>query len=170
MAKELEFVLGSVLIGGGATVVMDLWLLLLRRGLGVRTLDYAMLGRWLGHVARGTFAHENIAKARPVRGELVVGWCAHYAIGITFAALLLLISGLDWARSPSVMPALATGLVTVAAPLFVLQPALGAGIASSKAPNPGAARLRSVLTHAVYGLGLYACARLWAASWLLLAG
>ena len=163
MAKELEFVAASVLIGGGATVVMDLWLLLLRRGLGVRTLDYAMLGRWLGHVPRGTFAHESIAKARPVRGELALGWCAHYAIGITFAALLLLILGLDWARSPSLMPALVTGVVTVAAPLFVLQPALGAGIASSKAPNPNAARLRSVLTHAVYGLGLYASARLWAA-------
>ena len=163
MVKELEFVATSVLIGGGATVAMDLWLLLLRRGLGVRTLDYGMLGRWLGHLPRGVFAHENIAKARPVRGELLIGWCAHYAIGITFAALLLSISGLDWARSPSVMPALVTGLVTVAAPLFVLQPALGAGIASSKAPNPGAARLRSVLTHAVYGLGLYASARLWAA-------
>jgi hypothetical protein len=61
------------------------------------------------------------------------------------------------------MPALATGLLTVAAPLFVLQPALGAGIASSKAPNPNAARLRSVLTHGVYGLGLYVSARLWAA-------
>jgi hypothetical protein len=36
MARELEFVAGSVLIGAGATVVMDLWLLLLRRGLGVR--------------------------------------------------------------------------------------------------------------------------------------
>ena len=163
MAKGLELVAASVLIGGGATVVMDLWLLLLRRGLGVRTLDYAMLGRWLGHVPRGTFVHESIAKARPVRGELALGWCAHYAIGITFAALLLLILGLDWARSPSLMPALVTGLVTVAAPLFVLQPALGAGIASSKAPNPNAARLRSVLTHAVYGLGLYASARLWAA-------
>ena len=163
MAKDLEFVAASVLIGGGATVVMDLWLLLLRRGLGVRTLDYAMLGRWLGHLPRGTFAHENIAKAQPVRGELIIGWCAHYAIGITFAALLLTISGLGWARSPSLMPALVTGLVTVAAPLFVLQPALGAGIASSKAPNPNAARLRSVLTHAVYGLGLYASARLWAA-------
>ena len=163
MAKELELVAASVLIGGGATVVMDLWLLLLRRGLGVRTLDYAMLGRWLGHLPRGTFAHESIAKAQPVRGELALGWCAHYAIGITFAALLLLILGLDWARSPSLMPALVTGVVTVAAPLFVLQPALGAGIASSKAPNPNAARLRSVLTHAVYGLGLYASARLWAA-------
>jgi hypothetical protein len=142
---------------------MDLWLLFLRRGLGVRTLDYAMLGRWLGHIPRGTCVHENIAKAAPVPGELFVGWCAHYAIGITFAALLLSIWGLDWARSPSLAPAIVIGLVTVAAPLFVLQPALGAGIASSKVPNPNAARLRSVLTHTVYGLGLYASARLWAA-------
>ena len=56
-----------------------------------------------------------------------------------------------------------TGLLTVVAPLSVLQPALGAGIAASRAPNPNAVRLRSVLTHAVYGLGLYASARLWAA-------
>jgi hypothetical protein len=73
------------------------------------------------------------------------------------------IRGLDWARSPSLVPALAIGLATVAAPFLVLQPALGAGTASSKAKNPTAARLRSVLTHTVYGLGLYASARLWAA-------
>jgi hypothetical protein len=163
MAKELEFVVAALLIGSGATAVMDLWLLFLRCGLGVRTLDYAMLGRWLGHIPRGTYVHENIAKATPVPGERILGWCAHYAIGVTFAALLLSIWGLAWARSPSLMPAILIGLVTVAAPLFVLQPALGAGIASSKTPNPNAARLRSVLTHTVYGLGLYATARLWAA-------
>ena len=163
MPQVLEFVVPSLLIGGGATVLMDLWLLFLRRGLGMRTLDYAMLGRWLSHIPRGTYVHENIAKAAPVRGELILGWCAHYAIGITFAAVLLSIWGLDWTRSPSLLPAIVIGLATVAAPLFVLQPALGAGFASSKAPNPNAARLRSVLTHTVYGLGLYASARLWAA-------
>jgi len=162
MAAEVEFVVRSVLIGGGATVLMDLWLLVLRRGFGVRTLDYAMLGRWLGHIPRGTWVHANIAQAAPVPGELSLGWCAHYAIGITFAGLLLAISGLQWARSPTLAPAIAVGLATVAAPFLVLQPALGAGIASSKVPNPNAARLRSVLTHAVYGLGLYASARLWA--------
>lgn len=163
MAQILELVAGTVFIGSGATAVMDLWLLGLRRGLGIRTLDYAMLGRWLGNIPRGAFMHENIAKARAVRGELAVGWCAHYAIGITFAALLLWLAGPEWARQPKLMPALLTGLLTVAAPLLVLQPALGAGIASSKAPNPNAARLRSVLTHAVYGLGLYVSAWLWAA-------
>lgn len=74
MAGQVQFVVRSLLIGGGATVVMDLWLLLLRRGFGVRTLDYAMLGRWLGHIPGGTFVHANIAKAAPVRGERVLGW------------------------------------------------------------------------------------------------
>jgi len=163
LASGVELVVRSLLIGGGATIVMDLWLLLLRRGFGVRTLDYAMLGRWLGHIPRGSFVHAEIAKAVPIPGERVLGWCAHYAIGIAFAALLLSVQGLAWARSPTLAPAIVVGLATVAAPLLVLQPALGAGIASSKAPNPNAARLRSVLTHAVYGLGLYASARLWAA-------
>ncbi|MFN8090812.1 MAG: DUF2938 domain-containing protein [Vicinamibacteria bacterium] len=163
MENGLVLVGWSVLVGGGATLVMDAWLLFLRRAFGVRTLDYAMLGRWLAHVPRGTFVHESIAKAAPVRGERALGWCAHYGIGIAFAALLLGLTGVEWVRTPSLPPALGIGLLTVLAPLFVLQPALGAGIASSRLPNPNASRLRSVATHAVYGLGLYASARLWAA-------
>jgi hypothetical protein len=62
---------------------------------------------------------------------------AHYTIGVTFAGLLLSIFGLQWARSPSLLPALAVGVVTVGAPLLVLQPAFGAGIASSKTPGRG---------------------------------
>ena len=46
-------------------------------------------------------------------------------------------------------------LVTVAAPLFLMQPGMGMGIAASKTPNPNAVRLRSLVTHAVFGAGLY---------------
>jgi hypothetical protein len=59
-----------------------------------------------------------------------MGWCAHYSIGVTFAAVLLAAFGLPWARSPSLFPALLIGIVTVLAPLLVLQLALGAGIKS----------------------------------------
>lgn len=163
MNALLELAVWSCLVGSGATLLMDAWLFLLRRGFGVRTLDYAMLGRWLGHIPRGTWAHASIAKAAPVPGERVLGWCFHYAIGVTFAALLLAVEGLEWAHRPSLLPALLVGIATVAAPFLVLQPALGAGIASSKAPDPGAARLRSLATHTVYGLGLYVSARLWSA-------
>ena len=51
---------------------------------------------------------------------------------------------------------LAFGLVTVAAPFLLMQPALGVGIAASKTPNPTAARLRSLMTHAAFGLDLAA--------------
>src|SRR4029079_18458557 len=98
-----------------ATLVMDAWALLLRQ-FGVPSLNFAFLGRWLGHLRQGQWMHESIAGATPVRGELLIGWCAHYAIGMTFAALLLATFGLKWARSPTLLPALAIGVLTGRAP------------------------------------------------------
>ncbi len=72
--------------------------------------------------------------------------------------LLLAIWGLDWARYPTPPPALIVSLVGLVAPFFIMQPGMGAGIASSKTPNPNAARLRSIVTHSVFGIGLYASA------------
>lgn len=157
MSENLEFVLRTAVIGVGATVVMDAWALVLRQ-LGVPSLSFAYLGRWIGHIPRGEWMHASIAKAAPVRGELVIGWCTHYAIGLTFAAVLLATFGLQWARSPSLLPALFIGIVTVSAPLLVLQPAMGAGIASSKTAAPIFNAIKSVVTHTVYGLGLYLAA------------
>ena len=150
------------LIGAGATFAMDLWLAVLGR-LGVPTLNFALVGRWVGHWPRGVFVHEAIGKAAPVRGELALGWLAHYATGIGFAAVLVALAGMEWARNPSLAPALGVGLATVAAPWLLMQPAMGAGIASSRTPAPAANRARSLANHAVFGLGLYLSAHLLAA-------
>ncbi len=151
----MTFLLYAILIGAGATAVMDLWVIFRTRVLGVPPVSYGMLGRWIGHFPQGRFVHDNIAKASPVPGELALGWAAHYAIGVLFAALLLAIFGLGWARQPTPLPALAVGLAMVVAPLFVMQPAMGMGVAASKTPNPATARLRSLVVHAVFGVGLY---------------
>lgn len=158
MSPTIELAIRAVVIGVGATLVMDLWALLLRQ-LGVPSLDFAMLGRWLGHLRDGQLVHDSIARAAPVRGERALGWIAHYSIGITFAALALTIFGVQWARSPDLGRALLVGLATVVAPLLILQPALGAGVASSKTATPLLNSLKSVATHTVFGLGLYAAAR-----------
>jgi hypothetical protein len=138
--------------------LMDLWSLALRLGFAIPTLDYAMLGRWIGHVPRGRLVHDRIAAAAPVPGERALGWFAHYGIGIAFAVVLLATWGLDWARSPSIGPALIVGLGTIVAPWFLMQPGMGAGIAGSRTPNPAATRARNLGTHAIYGLGLYLAA------------
>jgi hypothetical protein len=86
---------------------------------------------------------------------------AHYAIGVVFAVALLLVWGLEWAQAPTLLPALAVGMGTIWAPWFVMQPAMGAGIAGSRTPNPRASRLRNLGTHDVYGAGLYLAALAW---------
>lgn len=146
-----------MLIGMGATAVMDTWLLLLQR-LGVPTLNFAMIGRWAGHWRNGTWKHEAIAKAAPVRGELALGWFVHYATGIAFAALLTGIAGMGWVHQPTLLPAVGLGIATVAAPWLIMQPAMGAGIASSRTPAPAKNRLRSIASHTIFGLGLYLAA------------
>jgi len=152
-----------VLIGGGATVVMDVWLTFLKR-MGVPTLNFAFIGRWVGHLFRGRFAHPSIGKAQPIRGELLLGWMTHYAIGIAFAGLLVGLHGIAWMRSPSLWPAVLVGVSTVMAPLFVMQPAMGSGFAASKTPTPLKNCLRSVVNHGVFGLGLYLSA--FAIAWI----
>jgi hypothetical protein len=155
------FVIQAIVIGVGATALMDVWALVLRRVFGVSSLDFALLGRWVGHLARGRFRHERIADAAPIAHERVLGWSAHYAIGITFAGLLVATAGREWIERPDLASALFVSTATLVAPFFILQPGMGLGIAASRAPRPNSARLRSVATHTVYGVGLYASGWLW---------
>lgn len=157
MTPFAEDVARTLFIGIGATALLDLWSLLLQR-MNVPTLNFAMLGRWVGHLARGKWAHAAIAEAPLVRGERALGWSVHYAIGVAFAALLVGVAGTQWLRSPTLLTAVLVGVATVAAPLFVMQPAMGAGIASSRTRTPVRNCLKSVANHAVFGAGLYLAA------------
>jgi len=150
-------ILRAVAIGLGATALMDLWLLLLQ-SLGVPTLNFALLGRWVGHMPHGRWAHTTIAQAPPIRGERALGWAVHYATGVTFSLLLVSVVGLEWMRSPTLAPALLVGMGTVVLPLFVMQPAMGSGMASSRTRTPVLNCLKSLGNHTIFGAGLYAAA------------
>lgn len=143
-----------ILIGFGATAIMDIWLLLLK-ALGVPTLNFALIGRWAGHWRHGVWKHKAIATAPAMRGELALGWVVHYAVGIGYAGLAVALFGVEWMHSPNLLPAVAMGMATVAAPWLVMQPAMGAGIAASKTPAPGRNRIRSLVNHTVFGGGLF---------------
>jgi hypothetical protein len=156
----MEYSIHPLLIGAGATALMDLWGVVRSRLLRAPAMNYGLVGRWLGYLARGQFRHDPIAASPPLRGELLIGWTAHYAIGIAFAAALLALYGRDWACRPTIGPALIVGIGSVAAPFFLMQPGMGAGIAASRTPNPSAARLNSLLTHAIFGFGLFVAARI----------
>jgi hypothetical protein len=154
--KGMNYLVYAFMVGAGATVLVDLWAIARKRAFDLPLPNYGLVGRWLAHLARGQFRHRSIAASPPVPGERVIGWIAHYAIGVAFAALLLATWGLAWIRQPTLGPALLVGIGTVAAPFLVLQPGMGAGVAASRTPRPASARLQSLVTHTAFGLGLYA--------------
>jgi uncharacterized membrane protein YagU involved in acid resistance len=119
-------VLAAVLIGAGATLLLE-----------------------------GKFAHASIASAPPMRYECAVGWISHYAIGAVFALVFVALAPTGWLARPTLFPALLFGLVTVLFPYLIMQPALGFGVAAASTPNPAAVRLKSLMNHGVFGIGLY---------------
>ena len=103
----------------------------------------------------GIFKHSNITSAPQKSAECIVGWVAHYMIGIMFAIAFVAFVGKDWLQRPVLIPAMVFGVITVSMPFFIMQPAFGLGFAASKTPNPAQARVRSLMNHSVFGFGLY---------------
>jgi uncharacterized membrane protein YagU involved in acid resistance len=157
MRIEADYIPYAIAIGVGATLLMDLWNLFLRRAFGIPSLNLCLLGRWLRHMP-GTFRHANIVAAQPKRLERMVGWIAHYSIGVVLAFTLVVLTSGRWLAQPTLLLGLIYGIGTVVFPFFVLQPSLGLGVASSKTANPVQARLKSLVTHLVFGIGLYLAA------------
>ncbi|MBD1559680.1 DUF2938 domain-containing protein [Vibrio sp. S9_S30] len=156
----MESLVQVILVGVGATLIMDLWALLLKVSFGIPSLNYGMVGRWFVYLTKGKVFHQGIMKTPPVSGENTLGWIAHYVIGVAFASLLFLVLGSEWIESPTLLPALVAGVVTIVFPFFIMQPCFGMGVAASKLPNPNTLRFRSLLAHLSFGIGLYLSAKL----------
>jgi hypothetical protein len=158
MSIEAPDVLGAIAIGIGATLVMDLWNLFLKRTFSIPSLNYCLLGRWLGYMPAGTFRHASITATPQKHFECALGRVAHYTIGVGLALVFVVVVPGDWLARPTLLPALLYGIGTVVFPFFVMQPSFGLGVAASRTPNPTQARLKSLVTHTVFGVGLYVCA------------
>ena len=157
--------ISAILIGLGATLTFDLWALFLKRVFKIAPSNFCLVGRWLLSIPEGIFKHSNIASAPKKSAECAIGWIAHYMTGILFAIAFVAMAGSNWLQHPTLIPAIIFGVVTVLAPFFIMQPLFGLGFAASKTSNPAQARLRSLMNHAAFGVGLYLFALL--VGWLL---
>jgi hypothetical protein len=152
-------------MGLGATLTFDLGTLFLKYIFKITPSNICLVGRWILYMPEGTFRHSNIASTPQKRAECMVGWIAHYLIGIMFASVFIGLTGNNWLQNPTPIPAIVFGVVTVLAPFLIMQPAFGFGLAASKSANPREARMRSLMNHTAFGVGLYFFGLL--VSWLL---
>jgi hypothetical protein len=153
-------IIRAALVGIGGTIILDVYAMLMARLFGVSATNWAMVGRWIGHMPDWQFVQPSLGKAAPVSGELAIGWSFHYVIGIAYGLLLIAIWGAGWLREPTIAPPMIFALLLLVLPYFVMMPGMGMGVAASKTPTPNVARLKSIVGHSVFGIGMYLTGRL----------
>lgn len=146
-----DLVLAAFIMGVIATVAIDVWAVILSKGFKLPTTNWGMVGRWFAHLPKGRFIHKPISSSNEISCERTIGWALHYAIGIIYAGVyLVLVQG-----QPGLLSAVIFGLVTVLVPWFILQPGLGVGCIARFAPKPNITRIINLSMHSIFGAALY---------------
>src|SRR5438477_12070836 len=96
MTLQPLYILDAILIGLGATLLIDMWALFLKRVFNVRSLDYCLLGRWVLYIPHGKIVHAQIGATPAKQHECTVGWTTHYLIGTVFALLFVPLTANGW--------------------------------------------------------------------------
>lgn len=160
----LELIITAAIVGIGGTLILDLYAVIMSRVAGMAAPDWRLVGRWLGHVARGRFILPDPAQAAPVPAEQALGWAFHYAVGVGYGLLIAAIWGASWLQTPCIVEPLMLSLALLVLPYFVLMPGMGLGMAGSKAQHPSVARIRSLIGHTVFAFGMFVTAWLMTAT------
>lgn len=151
----MDAIMRAASAGLFATVAIDIWATFANRALGLPRTNWALVGRWLGHLPARRFVHRPIGAAAPVGNELLIGWAFHYLIGLLYAALYFAYAWIAADGEPTLRSAILFGLLTLLSPWFILQPALGLGVCARRAPRPHHVRLQNIIIHSIFGAALY---------------
>src|SRR4029077_5542962 len=124
--ESRAFIVGLI-VGILATVTMDaVAVIALRLGIAGRAPRRTgpdLIGRWIGYLLQGKFKHTDILQTPPFRGELLLGFAAHYSIGIVLTLVYLGLFAVAHA-TPTPLSAIFYGTATTVFPWFVMFPAL----------------------------------------------
>ena len=150
------FIVGLI-VGILATITMDVVAVIAVRlgiaGRGPRRTGPDLIGRWIGYLLRGKFRHANILETPPLRGELVLGLAAHYAIGIVLTLVYLRLLIVVQA-TPTALSAILYGTATTVFPWFLMFPSQGMGWLGRDAPGDAHLPRVSLFNHIIFGLGI----------------
>src|SRR5258708_22868205 len=143
-----------VVSGLVGSVFIDVWQQGLRLMAGLPASNWGLVGRWFVAAGGGRFFHDSIAKAPAHPNEVAIGWIGHYAVGILYGLVYVVLMRTVLGLAPSLVNGLVFGIVSVVVPWFFFMPAMGSGVLGSKTAQPLIACLQSLASHTACGLGL----------------
>jgi len=147
-------VLSLTLAGILATALSDLWQRAFMTMLGQKAPRWGSVGRWVMGMGEGRII-DHALSTRPARsGEEAAGWAVHYVVGILYAWIYALL--LHWLDLPSSFAlVMIYALLTLAAPMLFMKPAMGGGLFGWRAARPWLGFTKTLSAHLSYGVGLW---------------
>jgi hypothetical protein len=117
-------------------------------------IDVGMIGRMAAGWARGRFRYRHPGEMEQVANELLYGFFTHYTIGVVFALTYVLGWDLLVGGPASPVWALAYGVATTVASLFLVFPSMGMGVCGRRSPEGIRSPLSSLANHLFFGVGM----------------
>lgn len=150
----MELIVAGVVAGVLGTVAMDsLNHLFARTGI-LSKIDVATIGRMCAGWVRGRLRYRHPGEMEEVANEKIYGFLTHYGIGVAFALIFVLGWELLVGGPASPAWALAYGVATTVASLFLVYPSMGLGLFGRRSPEGIKSPLSSLANHVFYGVGM----------------
>ncbi len=150
----MNLIVTGIAAGVLGTLVMDsLNYLFARIGL-LSKIDVGMIGRMSAGWVRGRLSYRHPGEMEQVANEVLYGYIAHYTIGVGLAVIYVL--GWDFLVGGPASPvwALAYGVATTVASLFIVFPSMGLGMLGKRSPEGIRSPLSSLANHLFFGVGM----------------
>ena len=150
----MKLIITTVAAGVLGTLMMDVLNHLVSRTGLILKIDVRMIGRMSAGWARGRFRYDSPSQIEPNAYELMLGYTAHYAIGLVLAAIFVI--GWDKVVGGPLSPlwALAYGFATTVASEFLVYPSMGLGVCGRLSPEGIRAPLSPLANHLFFGAGM----------------
>ena len=150
----MDLILMGVIAGVLGTFAMDILNLLFARTGVLLRIDAGMIGRMSAGWALGRFCYRHPSEMKPVANEKLIGYITHYSIGVGLAVPFVLGWTHLFGGPASPVWALAYGVATTVASVFVVYPCMGFGIFGWRSPEGIRAPLSSLANHFFFGVGM----------------
>ena len=150
----MDLVVTGVVAGVLGTLVMDSLNHLFARTGMLSKIDVGMIGKMFVGWTRGRFRYRHPGEMEQVANETLYGYITHYTIGVGLAVTYVLGWDLLVGGPASPVWALAYGVATTVASLFLVLPSMGFGVAGRRSPEGIRSPLSSLANHVFYGMGM----------------
>jgi uncharacterized membrane protein YeaQ/YmgE (transglycosylase-associated protein family) len=157
----MDLVVTGVVAGVLGTLVMDLLNSLFAQTGMLSKIDIGMIGRMAVGWTRGRFRYGHPSEMEQVANEKLYGYVTHHAIGVSLAIPYVLGWDLLVGGPASPVWAIAYGVATTVASVFLVLPSMGLGVLGWRAPEGIIIPLSSLANHLFYGVGMGVGIALW---------